>query len=156
MPALDFSKPVQTRDGRPARIYATDGGGKYPIHGAVFLSGDSTSDPWWVVETWTAEGRVLANGPFKPEDLEQVPETFTHEEILVFTMHPTNTGSRRLSLDRFSCSAVGAKSAEIRARNFVRDPGFARYVGAIRLRASGTPKATNEIIDPIPTVEVAL
>lgn len=32
---IDINKKYSTRDGREARIYATDGSGYYPVHGAV-------------------------------------------------------------------------------------------------------------------------
>lgn len=51
---LDLTKPVQTRDGRPVRIYATDAGGKHPVHGA-FLSEEGE----WQSDTWTPEGKYL-------------------------------------------------------------------------------------------------
>jgi hypothetical protein len=33
---ISMDKQYRTRDGREVRIYAVDGGGKYPIHGADF------------------------------------------------------------------------------------------------------------------------
>jgi hypothetical protein len=50
---LDFSKPetLQTRNGRPVRIYATDGGGNYPIHGATV-----DSKGLWFSTTWSESG----------------------------------------------------------------------------------------------------
>jgi hypothetical protein len=41
---------VQTRDGREVRIYATDAGGDYPVHGAR-RCGDE-----WEPKTWTQKG----------------------------------------------------------------------------------------------------
>ena len=32
---IDKSKTYRTRDGRPVRIYATDGGGDQPVHAAI-------------------------------------------------------------------------------------------------------------------------
>lgn len=32
---VDLTKPLRTRDGREVRIYATDGTGCQPIHGAI-------------------------------------------------------------------------------------------------------------------------
>jgi hypothetical protein len=43
-------KYYKTRDGRKARIYITDAGGTYSIHGAVW-----TTDIW-VQHTWQADG----------------------------------------------------------------------------------------------------
>jgi len=44
---------TQTRDGTPVRIYATDGKGRYPIHGAMLLPDG------WELATWAEEGRYV-------------------------------------------------------------------------------------------------
>ena len=51
--SLDFTKPetLQTRSGRPIRIYATDGGGHFPIHGAW-----QNENGGWNSAEWTWEG----------------------------------------------------------------------------------------------------
>ena len=51
--SLDFTKPetLQTRSGRPVRIYATDGANPFPIHGAWY-----SEDGVWVSAIWTLEG----------------------------------------------------------------------------------------------------
>ena len=41
----------RTRDGREARVYAVDGGGKFPIHGAVLLLDG------WIALAWQLDGR---------------------------------------------------------------------------------------------------
>lgn len=48
---IDKSKSYRTRDGREVRIYATDGGGPYPVHGAYKTRGE------WYGSYWTASGR---------------------------------------------------------------------------------------------------
>lgn len=45
-------KLYRTRDGRKARVYATDGGGSYRVHGAVFRI-----DGIWLLSTWTINGQ---------------------------------------------------------------------------------------------------
>ena len=40
----------QTKSGYEVRIYATDAGGKYPVHGAYKEDGD------WVMHYWTKDG----------------------------------------------------------------------------------------------------
>ncbi len=45
----------KTRDGRMVRIYETDAGGNYPIHGAV-LSADTSIG--WIQVSWNVEGKV--------------------------------------------------------------------------------------------------
>ena len=44
---------TQTIGGKPVRIYAIDGEGPYPIHGAVL------SPCGWKISTWTADGRSI-------------------------------------------------------------------------------------------------
>jgi hypothetical protein len=43
---IDKDKQYTTRDGREVRIYATDGCGSYPIHGAIKRSEGWTSVNW--------------------------------------------------------------------------------------------------------------
>lgn len=47
---VEMGKQYRTRDGREVRIYAVDGGGHKPIHGAVMNNGK------WVSHIWTAAG----------------------------------------------------------------------------------------------------
>ena len=47
---IDKNKQYKTRDGREVRIYATDGNGHKPIHGAI-REGES-----WVAYTWLYDG----------------------------------------------------------------------------------------------------
>lgn len=47
---IDKNKTYKTRDGREVRIYAVDGGGAFPVHGAF---GD---DGAWSVARWTKGG----------------------------------------------------------------------------------------------------
>ena len=65
--------PAERVDGTEARIYATDGGGEYPIHGAILVDGS------WEVETWTELGRCdLADDPdgFNRRDLKPPAQEF--------------------------------------------------------------------------------
>lgn len=47
---ISLDKKYKTADGRRVRIYATDSGGKYPVHGAIFY------DDRWDITTWTTDG----------------------------------------------------------------------------------------------------
>jgi hypothetical protein len=47
---IDIDKKYRTRDGREVRIYALDGGGNYPVHGAF------KSHTGWVVRHWPQDG----------------------------------------------------------------------------------------------------
>lgn len=52
------------RNGVEWRLYATDGGGWYPLHGAVFEDGK------WRVENWTADGKI---GAHSESDFDLIP-----------------------------------------------------------------------------------
>ena len=47
---IDTSKQYRTVSNRPVRIYATDGEGAFPVHGAVL------TDDGWESMTWAADG----------------------------------------------------------------------------------------------------
>ena len=47
---FEVGKEYTTEGGLRARIYATDGGGKYPIHGAIQDGGE------WLLARWAADG----------------------------------------------------------------------------------------------------
>lgn len=64
---FDLTKPLQTRDGREVRIYATDAGGEYPIHGAV------KEGQGWLHEGWSIRGE-LVRGLERCLDLVNVPQ----------------------------------------------------------------------------------
>ena len=61
------SEKYQTRDGRSVRIYATDGGEVYPVHGAIF-------DGKWIAQEWTEKGHFFAHC-CKNLDLVEIPQT---------------------------------------------------------------------------------
>lgn len=66
---LDLTKPVRTKDGQEVRIYATDAGGTYPIHGAM-----AGKEGRWVHYTWTLSGSADVYSPNHAWDLVNVPE----------------------------------------------------------------------------------
>jgi len=57
---IDPEKRYRTRDGHEVRIYATDGNGRYPIHGA-YLEGLI----WWL-DSWREDGKKY-HDEFKDE-----------------------------------------------------------------------------------------
>jgi hypothetical protein len=48
---VEMGKEYTTRDGRAARIYAADGGGTYPVHGAI-----RADDGSWIGRSWKVNG----------------------------------------------------------------------------------------------------
>lgn len=56
-----------TRSGLPVRIYAVDGGGLYPVHGAIKVKYS------WSHEGWTESGKYISGAKFKPpQDLIEI------------------------------------------------------------------------------------
>ena len=47
---IDITKKYRTRDGREVRIYAVDGDGEMPVHGAILTKRG------WKVASWTPDG----------------------------------------------------------------------------------------------------
>jgi hypothetical protein len=50
---IDINKKYKTREGHNVRIYAVDGYGPYPVHGAV-----EQKTGVWIIESWTSNGAV--------------------------------------------------------------------------------------------------
>jgi hypothetical protein len=48
---VDKDKQYTTRDGQEVRIYATDGGGDRPVHGAIM------GDDKWCLAQWEPDGK---------------------------------------------------------------------------------------------------
>lgn len=61
---IEAVKYYRTRAGYKARIYALDGGGSFPIQGAIQFP-----DYGWGGSTWSTNGTFLGNGAEAPEDL---------------------------------------------------------------------------------------
>ena len=53
---IDINKKYRTRGGQEVRIYATDGTGSHPVHGAVKIS------IGWISCCWMQEGFHMVNG----------------------------------------------------------------------------------------------
>lgn len=62
MSKIEMGRTYRTRDGREVRIYAVDGGGKFPVHGAFRLN------DLWEISWWTAEGKYTMGNEY-PRDL---------------------------------------------------------------------------------------
>jgi hypothetical protein len=63
---VEMGKKYKTRDGQDVRLYCTDAGGKYSVHGAINNGGD------WVVVCWTESGDLIGTGPASGSDLVEV------------------------------------------------------------------------------------
>jgi hypothetical protein len=78
---IDPKKQYRTRDGREVRIYAVDGGGSLPVHGAI------KNTYGWEPYQWIKDGRsYLKDGP---EDLIEVRPRIQREVWV--NVYPDNT-----------------------------------------------------------------
>ena len=50
---ININKKYRTRDGREVRIYATDGGGRNPVHGSI------KEEDGWIFQVWPKSGRYF-------------------------------------------------------------------------------------------------
>lgn len=65
---IETGKEYLLRNGWRMRCYATDGGGRFPVHGAY-----QNDDGEWVHESWSESGGILI-GDFDHQDLDIVSE----------------------------------------------------------------------------------
>lgn len=61
MNKIDINKKYRTREGYEVRIYAVDGGGDYPVHGAI-RTGDK-----WESKSWKSDGTYIGILPYRSE-----------------------------------------------------------------------------------------
>ena len=80
---IDPKKTYRTRDGREVRIYAVDGGGDFPNHGAYHHP-----DGTWVPCQWIPSGKFLA-GSEHPRDLIEVKPRIKREVWVNVYRDPT-------------------------------------------------------------------
>ena len=64
---IDKNKQYTTRCGLPFRLYATDGGGDYPVHGAVL------KDDKWNIDCWTCDGMFIQSSEHSFDLIEVKP-----------------------------------------------------------------------------------
>ncbi len=107
---IELGKQYKTRDGREVRIYAVDGGGQFPVHGAVKFSGTA-----WTPNEWSETGSHLGDPEFRISDLDLIEVTprIQREVWLnvyngrLCTGYPSKEESDRASsYDRIACVKV--------------------------------------------------
>ena len=95
---IDINKKYHTRDGREVRIYATDGGGHYPVHGAI-----KKGDDYWDVAGWTINGASLPI--VDSSDLIEAKPRIKRTVWLNLYAHTTITKSSRENADAMRAGA---------------------------------------------------
>jgi hypothetical protein len=108
---IDRNKQYKTRDGREVRIYATDGGGSYPTHGAI-KHGEG-----WVSAWWGSSGYVVSPCREMPDDLIEVKPRMKFER---WALVERNGGyslwldkpSKSVSVDAFAITRISFEVEE--------------------------------------------
>ena len=95
MDKISKDKQYKTRDGREARIYATDGAGEYSVHGAL------KSSEGWIYTTWGSQGHIVDPSRETLEDLIEAKPRMKFERWLMFE----RDGGYSLWLDKPSKSS---------------------------------------------------
>lgn len=70
---ISMDKKYKTRDGREVRIYAVDGQGPYPVHGAIWMKN------FWSPCNWTELGTMHSDGREADSDLIEVKPRIQRE-----------------------------------------------------------------------------
>lgn len=70
MTTIQMGKQYRTRDGREVRIYCTDAGGSWPVHGSYYVESESR----WAHVTWDINGFFDTPDEENNRDLIEVPE----------------------------------------------------------------------------------
>lgn len=70
MTQIDMNKEYRTRDGRSVRIYATDGGGEFPVQGAVCRNNK------WTMYSWKSNGSFFLKERESSLDLIEIIPSF--------------------------------------------------------------------------------
>ena len=86
MKKIEVGKSYKTRNGRQVRIYAIDGSGDEPVHGAILNEGK------WSCHTWDVQGQFLEGEtsifdivipPLKYEGVDKVQSFGGHSTLFV-------------------------------------------------------------------------
>lgn len=94
---IELGKTYRTRDGREVRIYAVDGGGRLPVHGAASRDGKT-----WVQESWSI------GGEWAPDDLAATPMDLIEVRPRI---------QRTVWVNVYPCSASGGYAEKATADN---------------------------------------
>jgi hypothetical protein len=102
---IDKNKTYKTRDGREVRIYATDGRGIYPVHGAVKV------EDGWIPYTWQEIG---VEGVNNARDLIEIrPRHKRTVWMNAYTEHRTTAHLSRKLADEYCCSRIACIKVEL-------------------------------------------
>jgi hypothetical protein len=91
---VEMGKQYRTRGGREVRLYGVDGGGHYPVHGAL-KCGDG-----WQVRSWTASGYYGGDDTHADDLIEVKPRIQREFWLNVYPLLFSNMHSSKEAADR--------------------------------------------------------
>ena len=110
---IDKDKQYKTRDGREVRIYATDGCGVFPVHGAI------EHDEGWSSFTWANNGSSINSAISKenPDDLIEVKPRIKIERWVMVNRNGDyslwlDKPSKSVSVDAFGLTRISFEVEE--------------------------------------------
>jgi len=83
---ISMDRVYRTRDGQEVRIYAVDGGGKYPIHGAIKVDEEN----FWAMGSWKKTGKYAVEFETKEDLIEVKPR---HKRTVWINLYPNGKSS---------------------------------------------------------------
>jgi hypothetical protein len=111
---ISKDKTYRTRDGREVRIYATDGGGGYLVHGAIYMDG-------WQAHVWSGDGESMQyfDDERAKHDLIEVKPRIKrtvwmnlYPEFDWWNVYSTKENADKFANDRIACVKVEIDCAE--------------------------------------------
>lgn len=101
---IEVGKEYSTRDLQKVRIYAIDGGGEFPVHGAILVGGA------WKQKAWRLDGSFYSSGT-SPLDIAAPPVVRylnVYENGYVFVHNEKNQAEAAYS-EHYGKSAIGVR-----------------------------------------------
>jgi len=99
-------KEYTTKDGREVRIYATDGKGEHPIHGAYKKNGE------WIQDDWTKKGQYLLSEKSALDLIEKPKTKKVWIDVYIEPMSEKLVADVFDSLDKLKQSYEGAEETK--------------------------------------------
>lgn len=105
---IEMGKSYRTKDGREIRIYALDGGGSFPVQGAI------ENESGWGLMTWAIDGRSSWHDHHELKDLIEVKPRHRRtvwinvypDSITRFAWNSKEVADREAHVGRLACIRV--------------------------------------------------
>jgi len=103
---IDINKKYRTAWGQEVRIYAVDGGGYWPVHGAMKNGRDNI----WVVTSWDVNGKYHYPECDLIETKPRIKETVW---INIYDGYKSISSTEKIAEDRADCGIIARVKVDI-------------------------------------------